>query len=99
MNSATNEAAAIRSDTTYNITIDAVYLQGNGSDPVDRSFLQIVTNQPNIEPIIFDQSAAAYANPYYNSSQQQGQWTQTTSGLQLQALFQQIASSLLRISQ
>ncbi len=52
MTSATNQAYTIRADTTYNITIDTVYLQGNGSDPVDRSFLQIVSNQQNILPVV-----------------------------------------------
>jgi hypothetical protein len=92
-------AATIRADTNYNITIDTVYLQGNGSDPVDRSFLQIVSNQPNIQPIIYDATAAAYANPYYQKTEQTGIWAATTSTLQLQSMFQQIASSLLRISQ
>jgi Flp pilus assembly protein TadG len=99
MNSAMNMAATIRADTTFNITIDTVYLQGNGSDPVNRSFLQIVSNQKNIQPIIYDSTAAAYSNPYYQSTQQQGIWGATTSTLQLQSMFQQIASSLLRISQ
>jgi len=99
MNSATNMAATIRADSTYNITIDTVYLQGNQGDPVDRSFLQIVTNQPNIEPILYDPSAAAYANPYYQNTEQQGLWMATATTLQLESMFQQIASSLLRISQ
>ena len=99
MNSATNMAATIRADTTFNITIDTVYLQGNGSDPVDRSFLQIVSNQQNIQPIIYDATAQPYANPFFQQTQQQGIWAATTSTLQLQSMFQQIASSLLRISQ
>jgi hypothetical protein len=99
MTSATNMAYTIRSDTTYNPVIDAVYLQGNGGDPVDRAFLQIVTNQQNIEPIIYDSAAAAYTNPYYQSTQQTGIWAPTSSALQLTAMFQEIASSLLRISQ
>ncbi len=99
MNSATNEAYTIRNDTTYNITIDTVYLQGNMGDPVDRAFLQIVTNQPNIEPILYNPTAAAYASPYYEKSQQQGLWMATATTTQLQTMFQQIASSLLRISQ
>jgi Flp pilus assembly protein TadG len=99
MNTAANMAATIRADTTYNIIIDTVYLQGNGGDPVDRSFLQIVSNQKNILPIIYDSTAASYSNPYYVSTEQQGIWSATTSALQLQSMFQQIASSLLRISQ
>jgi Flp pilus assembly protein TadG len=99
MNSAANEAARIRSDTTYNPTIHTIYLQGNGSDPVDRSFLQIVANQPFIQPIIYDPTAAAYVNPSYQVGQHQGMWLPTASALQLQQLFAQLASSLLRISQ
>jgi Flp pilus assembly protein TadG len=99
MNTAANMAATIRADTSYNITIDTVYLQGNGSDPVDRSFLQIVSNQKTIQPIIYDSTASPYSNSYYVSTEQQGIWAATTSALQLQSMFQQIASSLLRISQ
>ena len=99
MNTAANMAATIRADTTFNILIDTVYLQGNGGDPVDRSFLQIVSNQKTIQPIIYDATAAAYNNPYYVNTEQQGIWSATTSATQLTAMFQQIASSLLRISQ
>lgn len=53
MTSATNMAYTIRADTTYRPTIDVVYLQGNGSDPVDRSFLQLVSNQQYIEPLVY----------------------------------------------
>jgi len=106
MNSAVNEAYKIRADTTYKITIDTVYLQGNGSDPVDREFLQIVSNQDTIQPIIYDANAAPYpntshswSNANYQSSQQKGMWLATTSAVQLNQLFSQVASSLLRISQ
>ena len=54
MTSATNMAYTIRADSTYNVTIDVVYLQGNGSDPVDRSFLQLVSNQQYIQPLIYE---------------------------------------------
>jgi hypothetical protein len=99
MTSATNMANVIRSDTTYNPIIHTVYLQGNGSDPVDPSFLQIVSNQNNINPVIYDPTATVYTNPYYQSSQQTGIWAATASTLQLNSMFQEIASSLLRISQ
>jgi hypothetical protein len=118
MTSATNEAFAIRSDTLYNPTIDVVYLQGNGSDPVDRSFLQLVANQQYIQPLVYQsnptcpdgalsgaassstcQTGGTFTNPYYQSSQQQGLWEQTADTLELSAMFQAIASSLLRISQ
>jgi hypothetical protein len=99
MNTATNEANKIRSDATYNIYIDTVYLQGNGSDPVDRSFLQVVSNQQTIQPLIYDSADPPYANPYYQKTQQQGMWLATTSQVQLTQLFAEVASSLLRISQ
>ena len=53
MTSATNEAFTIRSDTNFNPVIDVVYLQGNGTDPVDRSFLQLVSNQQFIQPLVY----------------------------------------------
>ncbi len=99
MNTASEEANKIRNDTNYNITIDAIYLQGNGSDPVDRSFLQIVSNQQKIQPLIYDSGDAPYTNPHYDSTQQTGMWLGTTDAAQLTNLFNQLASSLLRISQ
>ena len=121
MTSAANMAYTIRADTTYNPIIDVVYLQGNGSDPVDRSFLQLVSNQKYIEPILYQanppcpdgalasaatatgaagcQANGAFNNPYYQANQQEGLWEPTASTLQLQSMFQAIASSLLRISQ
>jgi Flp pilus assembly protein TadG len=126
MTSATNMAFTIKSDTTYNPVIDVVYLQGNGSDPVDRSFLQLVSNQQYIQPLVYQSSpacpdgaldnvanastclvsgnslglpAGTFTNPYFQSSQQEGLWEQTADTLQLESMFQAIASSLLRISQ
>ena len=99
MNTAVNEANKIRSDNTYRITIHTIYLQGNAGDPVDRAFLQVVTNQQTILPIIYDSGAASYTNTSYNPAQQQGLWLATTSTTQLNSLFLQVASSLLRISQ
>jgi len=121
MTAATNMAMKIRADTDFKPIIDVVYLQGNGSDPVDRSFLQLVSNQQYIEPIVYHanppcpdgalataanssgnlgcQTNGAFNNPYYQTNQQQGIWAATASTLQLESMFQQIASSLLRISQ
>jgi len=121
MTAATNMAMAIRADTNFKPIVDVVYLQGNGSDPVDRSFLQLVSNQQYIQPIVYHQNPpcpdgalataanasgslgcqtnGAFNNPYYQSNQQQGIWAATSSTLQLESMFQQIASSLLRISQ
>ncbi len=99
MNTAVNEASKIRSDATYKIAIDTIYLQGNAGDPVDRQFLQLVSNQETILPIIYDAAAAPYPNPYYQASEQKGMYLATTSNLKLMQLFAQVASSLLRISQ
>jgi len=111
MNTAANQAATIRGDTSYRITIHTIYLQGNGGDPVDKAFLQMVSNQPTIQPLIYECSSydpsgacpgvsTPYpANPTYNSTQQRGLWLATTSATALNNLFAQVASSLLRISQ
>lgn len=115
MTAATNQAFNIRADSTYNPTIHTVYLQGNGTDPVDRTFLQIVANSKTIAPIIYQSNPpcptgvtgcvtsgsaqGTYDNPYYQSGQQVGIWAATANTLELTSMFQQIASSLLRISQ
>ncbi len=104
MNSAVNQANTIRSTAGYNITIDSIYLQGNGSDPVAPSFIQIVSNQQNLQSSIYEASTYPYTptyttNPYYQSSQPVGVYAETSSTTQLATAFSQIASSLLRISQ
>ena len=99
MNSAVNEAARIRSDTSYKPVIHTIYLQGNGQDPVDRSFLQIIANKANIDPILYNASGtASYANSQYQASQATGYWLQTTNALELKQQFATIAGSLLRLS-
>jgi Flp pilus assembly protein TadG len=104
MNSAVNQASTIRGTADYNITIDSIYLQGNGSDPVAPSFIQIVSNQKNLQSSIYEASTYPYTptyttNPYYQSSQAVGIYAETSSTTQLATAFSQIASSLLRISQ
>lgn len=99
MNSATNSANKIRGNTDYNIRIDSIYLMGN-EGVVDREFLQRVANVQYISPIVFDPvGTQSYANPAYNSAQQQGLFFATTDGSQLSVLFAQIAANLLRLSQ
>lgn len=56
MTTATNMAYTIRADSTYTPLIDVVYLQGNGTDPVDRAFLQLVSNQQYIQPLLYQQT-------------------------------------------
>jgi len=100
MNSAINQANRIRSDTTYKIRIDSIYLQGNGGDPVDRDFLAMISNQENIPALIYEPiGTPSYANPNYQATQQEGTYTQTVNALELSNLFAELASSLLRISQ
>jgi hypothetical protein len=108
MNATMAEAYRIRSDaettTLYHTTIDTLYLTGNGTDAVDREFLPIVANVQNIPALPYDPTynAAAnpnlYANPAYQSGQQIGQYLVTADKNQLAALFQQLASEVLRLS-
>jgi len=100
MNSALNEAYKIRSDTTYSVTIDTIYLQGSGSDPVDRDFMPVLSNTEEIPPLVFEPPGTpSKPNPYYQSNQQKGLHLATTDTRQLSNLFATIASSLLRLSQ
>jgi Flp pilus assembly protein TadG len=120
MNTAMNEAIAIRTNAAagtnpsgfanasskYTVIIDAVYLQGNGGDPVDPYFLQYLSNQANltVPSCIYTASSYPYtttytANPHYNSAQAQGAYASTASTTELASAFSQIAASLLRITQ
>ncbi len=100
MNSAINQATAIRADTTYNIVIHSIFLLGNGTDPVDKYFLPFVSNLqqvpalPEYEPT----GTLPVVNPYYESGQQTGLFFDASDKSQLAGLFAQIASSLLRLS-
>lgn len=120
MNTAVNEAIAIRANAAagtnpsgfanptnkYAVMIDAIYLQGNGSDPVDPYFLQYLTNQANltVPSCIYTASSYPYSttytsNPHYVSTQLQGAYASTASTTELASAFSQIAASLLRITQ
>ncbi len=100
MNSAINQGAAIRSDTTYNIVIHSIFLLGNGTDPVQKYFLPFVSNLPQVPPLpLYEPTGTApVTNPYYQSNQQQGLFFAASDKSQLAGLFAQIASSLLRLS-
>jgi Flp pilus assembly protein TadG len=99
MNTAINQASAIRATAGFNITIDAIYLQGNGGDPVDRDFLPIIANVDRIPPLVYEPVGTPdKANPFYQNNQQKGIYLATTSNAQLTQMFLQIASSLLRLS-
>lgn len=98
LNTAVNQANTIRADTNYNIQIHAIFLQGNGGDPVDRDFGPLVVNSDVIPPIIYQASAPTKANPYYNPAQQKGMFLATADANQVLQLFNLIASQLLRLS-
>jgi len=90
----------------YSVTIDAIYLQGNGGDPISPYFLQYLTNQVNLQNPSCVYTASTYpytptyfANPNYVSGQPQGQYVAVSSTTQLAAAFEQIAASLLRVTQ
>ncbi len=101
MNTATAQANVIRSDTTFNPVIHSIFLCGNGSDPVDKYFLPIISNLQEIPalPIYEPTGTAPIPNPYFNSNQQTGLFFAASDKSQLAGLFAQIASSLLRLSQ
>jgi hypothetical protein len=99
MNTAMAEAYRIRSDTTYHIVINSIYLTGNGKDAIDREFLPIISNAEQITALPYDPlSYAPYANPAFQDSQQVGKYLVTSDKAQLSALFAQLASEVLRLS-
>ena len=100
MNGTINEASKIRSDATYHPVINVVYLTGNGTDSVDRDFLPMVANTALIPALPYDPvSFVPYANPAFQADQEQGTYLVTASSSQLQSLFAQLASEVLRLSQ
>lgn len=99
MNAAKDEAERIRANTTYNIIISGIYLQGNGGDPIERDFMPILSNVQTIPPLIIDPTAPAKVNPHYQASQQTGTFVQLINVYDVNTAFMQIASSLLRLSQ
>ncbi len=120
MNTAVNEAINVRANAVagtnpsgfahpaskYTVTIDALYLTGNSSDPVDPYFLQYLTNQANVTVPSCAYTATSYpyvttytSNSHYLTSQAQGAYASTASTTQLAAAFSQIAASILRVTQ
>jgi hypothetical protein len=110
MNGTMAEAYRIRSDaatapgTLFHTVINTIYLTGNGTDSVDREFLPIVANDPFIPALPYDPTYNAannpnlYANPAYQKDQETGQYLVTADKNQLAALFQKLASEVLRLS-
>jgi len=100
MNGTVNEAFKIRADATYHPVINVVYLTGNGTDSVDREFLPMVANTAFITALPYDPlSFVPYANPAFQTDQEQGTYLVTADRNQLQSLFAQLASEVLRLSQ
>jgi Flp pilus assembly protein TadG len=110
MNATMAEAYRIRSDAAtgpsklFHTVINTIYLTGNGSDSVDHEFLPIVANYQWIPALPYDanynpnNNPNLYANPAFQTSQEQGKYLVTADPTQLQNLFDQLASEVLRLS-
>jgi Flp pilus assembly protein TadG len=100
MNGTMAEANKIRSDATYHPVINTLYLTGNATDAVDREFLAIVANAPLITALPYDPVGfVPYTNPAYVTTQETGKYLVTSNRNMLTALFAQLASETLRLSQ
>jgi Flp pilus assembly protein TadG len=99
MNGAMAAAYNIRSDATYHPVINTIYLTGNGTDSVDREFLAVIANAPMVTALPYDPPGfTAYANPAFQTGQETGKYLVTADRNQLQSLFAQLASEVLRLS-
>ena len=99
MNTAMAEAYKIRSDATYHVVINTIYLTGNGGDAVDREFLPIIANVQSIPPLPYQPAGTpSYLNPAFQPNQEHGQYLVTNNASDLPSLFQQLASQVLRLS-
>lgn len=114
MNTAMSEAYNIRADasgcggaggngtvcsTLFHPVINTLYLTGNAGDEVDREFLPIIANAQQIIALPYDNpSYVPYTNPAFQKDQEQGLYQVTADKTQLQALFQKLASEVLRLS-
>jgi hypothetical protein len=113
MNTAMAEAYYIRNDasgcgglgsngtactTKFHPVINTIYLTGNLTDAVDHEFLPIMSNVQQIPSLPYDASWTPYANPAYQSNQESGLYQVTADKNQLAALFQKLASEVLRLS-
>lgn len=98
-NTAMAEGYRIRSDTTYNIVINSIYLTGNMGDAVDREFLPVISNVTEIPRLPYQSpTTLPYANPAHQSSQQHGKYLVTANVNEIESLFAQLASEVLRLS-
>jgi Flp pilus assembly protein TadG len=113
MNAAMSEAYNIRMDasgcggaggngtvcpTLYHPVINTIYLLGNAGDAADHEFLPIMSNTQTIPALPYDSTWVPYTNPAFQTGQEQGLYQVTASPGQLTALFQKLASEVLRLS-
>jgi Flp pilus assembly protein TadG len=99
MNGTMAAAYTIRADATYHPIINVIYLTGNGTDSVDREFLPIVANYPTIPALPYDPTSyTPYTNPAFQTGQETGKYFVTANRNDLNSLFAQLASEVLRLS-
>jgi len=113
MNTAMSQAYWIRSDasgcggaggngtacgTKFHPTINTIYLLGNAGDAADHEFLPIMANTQQIPALPYDSNWTPYINPAFQTDQEQGLYQVTADKTQLSALFQKLASEVLRLS-
>jgi Flp pilus assembly protein TadG len=113
MNTAMAEAYWIRQDasgcggaggngtvcsTLFHPVINTIYLLGNAGDAADHEFLPIMSNVQTIPALPYDSSWTPYTNPAFQQNQEQGLYQVTAQPSQLTALFQKLASEVLRLS-
>jgi hypothetical protein len=85
--------------TLYHPVINTIYLTGNVGDQVDHEFLPIMSNVQKIPALPYDSTWTPYTNPAYETNQESGLYQVTADKTQLTALFQKLASEVLRLSQ
>jgi len=85
--------------TLYHPVINTIYLTGNLTDAVDHEFLPIMSNIQQIPALPYDATWTPYTNPAYETNQESGLYQVTANSSQLTALFQKLASQVLRLSQ
>ena len=85
--------------TLYHPVINTIYLTGNLTDAVDHEFLPIMSNVQLIPALPYDATWTPYNNPAYEANQETGLYQVTANSGQLTALFQKLASQVLRLSQ
>jgi Flp pilus assembly protein TadG len=85
--------------TLYHPVINTIYLTGNLTDAVDHEFLPVMSNVQQIPALPYDATWTNYNNPAYEATQESGLYQVTADKTQLAALFQKLASQVLRLSQ